>query len=467
MLDLRLYNTLSGKKESFVPQEPPLVRMYACGVTVYDHCHIGHGRSLYVFSLLKRFLGRLGYRVRFVRNITDVDDKIIQRIWERNSFREISLEELRAFVEEYIDSYYQDLERLGLPKADHEPRATEFVEEMISFVERLIDLGFAYVTNRGNVYYSVRKFAHYGKLSKRKIDELLKGVRKDTEEDKIFPLDFALWKARRKNEPYWNSPWGPGRPGWHLECAVMSTTLLGGALDIHGGGRDLMFPHHENEIAEAEPVLGKDFARYWIHHGMVTVEGEKMSKSLGNFITIKEALSRYPARLWRLWYATGHYRSSLDFSDSRMREVEKMQDRIDQWYGLLIRGGEHLDYLDELGHRLKKKVYESLADDLNTPKALGELFSVISESLPLLKEGKTSSMLRESAEDVLDLMFIEPLPPKAAGGLDEDLIELIVQARSRLRRHKEFEIADQIREALGKRGIVIEDTREGSRWMYR
>ncbi len=466
MSNLRFYNTLTGRRDFFVPQVDGQVKMYACGVTVYDHCHIGHGRSLFVFSLLKRFLERLGYRVTFVRNITDIDDKIIARIWERNSYREISQEELKDFVDRYVSSYYQDLEALGLPKADSEPRATEFIDEMISFVEKLIDKGFAYVTDRGNVYYSVDRFSDYGKLSKRKMNELLQGVRKGIEGDKCNPLDFALWKARKENEPYWESPWGKGRPGWHLECAVMSTTLLGGPLDIHGGGRDLIFPHHENEIAEAEPILGQDFAKYWVHHGMVTVEGEKMSKSLGNFITIKDALSRYPARLWRLWYLSGHYRSPIDFTSEKMEEIRKMQERIDVWYGLLLKGGRPSEDLDGMAEELREGVYGALADDLNTPKALGEVFSTIGKSMELLKNGRGSAVLKEVADDIFSLLFIEPIPPRPEIGLDEDLINLIVEARSKLRAYKEFGLADRIRDVLRQKGIVIEDTKEGSRWIY-
>ncbi len=467
MPEVRFYNTLTGEKEFFLPQVHGRVKMYACGVTVYDHCHIGHGRSLFVFSLLKRFLKRVGYQVTFVRNITDVDDKIIARIWEQNSYKEISQEELKDFVDRYISSYYQDLEDLGLPKADYEPRATEFINEMIGFVEKLIDKGFAYVTEKGNVYYSVDRFSDYGKLSKRKIDELLQGVRKGIEEDKRNPLDFALWKARKENEPYWESPWGEGRPGWHLECAVMSTTLLGGPLDVHGGGRDLIFPHHENEIAEAEPILGQDFAKYWIHHGMVTVEGEKMSKSLGNFITIKDALSRYPARLWRLWYLSGHYRSPIDFSSNKMDEIRKMQEKIDRWYAFLVKGGKASRDLDGLAEHLREGVYHALADDLNTPKALGVLFSVINKSVEFLKDGKGSSKLRTVADDVCSLLFIEPKLPRGQSGLDDELVDLIVQARSVLRSHREFKLADKIRGELNRRGIIIEDTKEGSRWMYR
>ncbi len=466
-MEISLLNTLGGKKEVFLPKTPHRVGMYACGVTVYDHCHIGHGRSLFVFSLLKRFLEGEGYEVRFVRNITDVDDKIIARIRERIGGREVTIEALNDFVEEYIDSYRQDLAGLGLPLADVEPRATEYIEEMIGFVERLISLGYAYATDQGNVYYSVQRFRGYGKLSGRRLEELAQGVRKEIEEDKRDPLDFALWKAKKEGEPAWPSPWGLGRPGWHLECAVMSTNLLGPGFDIHGGGLDLIFPHHENEIAEAEPVIGGEFARYWIHHGMVTVEGEKMSKSLGNFLTLKDALSRYPARYWRLWYLTSHYRSPIDFSEEKMKEVARMQERIDLWYALLLRQGSRSQELDSLARELRWEVRKALADDLNTPKALGVLFRVIGESMEALKEGRSSKELLFSASEVFQTLFIEPEIKSGIGGLDEALLQALVSARQKLREHKEFALADEIRELLSQRGIGLEDTKQGSRWFYK
>ncbi len=465
MQELYLYNTMTQSKQLFTPKGQ-IVKIYACGVTVYDRCHIGHGRSLFVFSLLKRLLEHLGYTVKFVRNITDIDDKIIERIWQRNNYKQISLEELKDFVEDFISAYYQDLHRLGLPEADIEPRATEYIEKMIAFVEKLIKLGYAYVTEKGNVYYSVRNFDQYGKLSHRNIEELLSGVRKDVEGDKRFALDFVLWKRKKDKEPYWESPWGPGRPGWHLECAVMSTDLLGGGFDIHGGGRDLIFPHHENEIAEAEPLLGGEFARYWVHHGMVTVNGEKMSKSLGNFITLKDALDRYPSALWKLWYLTSHYRSPIDFSEKKMSEIEKMYEKICLWFSLLKSNKNKEDeFLDSLGEKFYELVLSALCDDLNTPKALAVLFSTIGESLERLKEGKGSKQLFDKTREIFYLLFIEPRNEIIPVGLDEELISLIVRAREILRKHKEYEISDRIRELLRERGIVIEDTPFGSRWL--
>ena len=465
-MDLFLYNTLSGKKERFEPQDKGRVRMYACGVTVYDRCHIGHARSLFVFSLLKGLFEWLGYEVVFVRNITDIDDKIIQRIWEGNGHRQISYQDLKLFTDKYIYYYYEDLVGLDLPRADFEPRATDYIDKMIEFIERLIGLGYAYVTDKGNVYYSVRAFSNYGRLSHRKLDELLKGVRKDIEDDKRDGLDFALWKAAKENEPFWESPWGRGRPGWHLECAVMSTHLLGQGFDIHGGGRDLIFPHHENEIAEAEPLINGPFARYWLHHGMVTVNGEKMSKSLGNFITIADGLKRYPPELWKMWFLSTHYRSPIDFSDEKMQEMEKMYDRLALWFGLLERNSSSSE-LDNWADRLRTGVLSALCDDLNTPRALGGLFSIVSETLDRLKAGEGSERLFRMAKEVLSLFGILPgrLRNKEEGWLDDDVVGLFIEVRQALRGHKDYALADAIRELLRDKGIAIEDTPEGTRWM--
>ncbi len=465
-MDLFLYNTLSGKKERFEPRDKGKVRMYACGVTVYDRCHIGHARSLFVFSLLKSLFEWLGYEVIFVRNITDIDDKIIRRIWQKSGHRQISYQELKLFTDEFVYYYYEDLIGLGLPRADFEPRATDYVDKMIEFIERLIALGYAYFTDKGNVYYSVRAFSEYGRLSHRKPGELLKGVRKEIEDDKRDALDFALWKAAKENEPFWDSPWGRGRPGWHLECAVMSTHLLGQGFDIHGGGRDLIFPHHENEIAEAEPLINGPFARYWLHHGMVTVNGEKMSKSLGNFITISDGLKRYPAQWWKMWFLSTHYRSPIDFSEEKMQEMAKMYSRLVLWFSLLAENSSSCE-LDNWAVRLRNGVFSALCDDLNTPKALGDLFYVVSETLDRLKEGQGSKELFQAAEEVLSLFGVLPdvSGEKGNGWIEDDVVDLLIETRQALRRHKDYALADTIRGILREKGIAIEDTPEGTRWM--
>ncbi len=462
MENVYLYNTLTRRKEAFLPLDSAHIRMYACGVTVYDKCHIGHGRSLYVFSLLKSVLRAFGYKVTFVRNITDIDDKIIKRILDGNNNSPVSIAELNNFTEKFIKLYYEDLSALSLPKADYEPRATEYIDKMIDFIGVLIEKGYAYATEMGNVYYSVKAFNGYGKLSGRNIEELLKGVRKGIEEDKKDPLDFALWKSAKENEPHWQSPWGNGRPGWHLECAVMSTDILGKGFDIHGGGIDLVFPHHENEIAEAEPVIENRFATYWIHHGMVTVNGEKMSKSLGNFITLRDAIDRYGPEVLKMWFLTSHYRSPIDMSEERIKSAGKMYEKISMWIGKLSENpGDNS--LDEFADRLEKGVFEALADDINTPNALGAIFTVINDTFEHIKSGKGSEKLLQAARKIFGILLINICGKE--NSLGEDFIDLLLEARSALRRHKEFSLADKIRGRLLDAGIIVEDTPQGPRWV--
>ncbi|MGC8852252.1 MAG: cysteine--tRNA ligase, partial [Hydrogenobacter sp.] len=319
-MSLRIYNTLSGKVEEFVPLDPPKVLIYTCGVTVYDDSHVGHGRSLIVFDVFRRYLEHLGYRVKFVRNFTDVDDKIINKAKEEGK-------DFMTIANRYIASYYVDMERIRVRPADVEPRVTEHIKEIIEVIKELIDKGYAYESG-GDVYFSVKAFPQYGKLSKRSIEELEVGARIEPSEKKRDPLDFALWKSAKAGEPAWESPWGLGRPGWHTECVAMIFKHLGHTIDIHGGGLDLVFPHHENEIAQAEALTGKPFARYWMHNGLVTVNGQKMSKSLGNYITLKEVYKKYHPDVLRLLVLFTHYRSPLDFSWEKMEEAKRSYERI-------------------------------------------------------------------------------------------------------------------------------------------
>jgi len=317
-----IFNSLTKKKEELTPQEDKTLRMYCCGVTVYDQCHIGHARSLYVFDVIRRYLTYRGYDVHFVRNITDVDDKIIAKAQERGrTFEDV--------VRENIEAYYRDLKDLGIDRADVEPRATENIPGMIEDIRGLIQKGFAYEAG-GDVYYDVRKFKEYGRLSGQSIDKMEEAVRIEPDAKKKDPLDFALWKKSKEGEPFWESPWGRGRPGWHIECSCMSLKHLQcKTLDIHAGGRDLIFPHHENEIAQAEPVTGKPFARYWIHHGLLTIQGQKMAKSLGNFITVQEALQKYSADELKMFFLSSHYASPVDFTDGKLLEARKALNRFD------------------------------------------------------------------------------------------------------------------------------------------
>jgi len=319
-MSLRIYNTLTGKVEEFVPINPPNVLIYTCGVTVYDDSHVGHGRSLIVFDVFRRFLEHMGYRVKFVRNFTDVDDKIINKAKEECA-------DFMTIANRYIASYYIDMENIRVRPADVEPRVTEHIKEIVEVIKALIDKGYAYESG-GDVYFSVSAFPEYGKLSKRNIEELEAGARVEPSEKKRNPLDFALWKSAKAGEPAWDSPWGPGRPGWHTECVAMIFKHLGQTIDIHAGGLDLVFPHHENEIAQAEALTGKPFARYWVHNGLVTVGGQKMSKSLGNYITLKEVYSKYHPDILRLLVLFTHYRSPLDFSWEKMEETKRAYERL-------------------------------------------------------------------------------------------------------------------------------------------
>ncbi|MCM8758063.1 MAG: cysteine--tRNA ligase, partial [Candidatus Omnitrophica bacterium] len=356
-----IYNSLTRKKEEFISLSPPLVNMYSCGPTVYDESHIGHARSFYVFDLIRRYLEFRGYKVKFIRNITDIDDKIIKRSQELN----LSWQEL---VKIYLNRYEEDLSLLNIKRADFEPRATDNISEMIKNIERLIQRGYAYITETG-VYFNVDKFASYGKLSHQRKEEMIKGVRIEADEKKKNPLDFALWKISKENEPFWESPWGKGRPGWHIECSTMAMKYLGESLDIHGGGIDLIFPHHENEIAQSESLTGKLFAKYWIHHGLLTIKGQKMAKSLGNFVSIKDVKERYPLDVLKLFFLSAHYSHPIDFSWEKLDEFNRARnhllsifDRIDS-IGLYDDRTQIINFkdLDEL----KDEFISSMDDDFN------------------------------------------------------------------------------------------------------
>ncbi len=489
-MSLKIYNTLTGKVEEFVPLNPPRVLIYTCGVTVYDDSHVGHGRSLIVFDTFRRFLEHLGYEVRFVRNFTDVDDKIINRAKEECT-------DFMSIANRYIASYYRDMEAIGVRPADVEPRVTEHIQEIIEVIKRLIEKGYAYEAD-GDVYFSVSSFKDYGKLSKRSPEEMEAGARVEPSEKKRDPLDFALWKASKAGEPAWDSPWGKGRPGWHTECVAMVFKHLGETIDIHGGGLDLVFPHHENEIAQAEAITGKPFARYWMHNGLVTVGGQKMSKSLGNYVTLKEIYTKYHPDVLRLLVLFTHYRSPLDFSWEKMEEAKRAYERLKgaiEDYELL----KKLKVVEEKGggtHPLYDKVKEveenffgALSEDFNTPEALSHVFSLVTElgriKNKAYKEGRISSAELEayrfasrSLHSMLRKIFglLEDLYPECEvrrvverelepGDVrSKDLIDLLVEVRSLARREKQYKIADYIRDKLREIGIELEDTPAGTRW---
>jgi len=467
---LKIHNTLTKQKEEFRPQKPPEVKMYTCGVTVYDDCHIGHGRSLYIFEVMKRYLEFRGYKVEFIRNITDVDDKIINKAGEWSKKENIPLKDAFDKVRKtYIDSYHQDLKLLDIPRAKKEPLATENIKEMQAYIQKLIEKGFAYEA-QGNVYFSVRKFTSYGKLSGKKIDDLFSSVRIEPDPLKKDPLDFALWKKAKPDEPYWQSPWGKGRPGWHIECSVMSQKFLrADTLDIHGGGRDLVFPHHENECAQSQSLTGKTFANYWIHHGLLTINGQKMAKSLGNFITIKDVLAKFPANIMKIFYLGAHYSSPMDFSWERIEEAKKAYERIDILMGKLenIKAAKKTD--ESIGQiaQFKEKFIEAMDDDFNMPKGLAVLFDLINHCNKLLEEGKAKKEELACAKKLIDdiaKVFCFGLREVKLTDISEKEIEEKIKLRLQYRKEKKFKEADKIRKDLEEKGIILEDTKEGTEW---
>ena len=455
---LKVYNTLTQKREVFSPRNSP-VRMYACGVTVYDFCHIGHGRSLYFFEIVRRYLKYKGFPVKFVRNITDIDDKIINKakllLREGFSFEE-AFEEVRR---KYIKSYYEDLASLGIPPADVEPQPTQCIPQIIEFISKIIEKGFAYV-KEGNVYFRVRKFASYGKLSRKDINALFEGVRIEPDPAKEDVLDFALWKRKKEGEPSWQAPFGEGRPGWHIECSVMAKEFLGTPLDIHGGGRDLIFPHHENEIAQSESVYGEPFSLYWLHHGLITTKGEKMAKSLGNFYTLKGILKKYSPQDLKLFYLSAHYRHPLEFSFQSLEEASSQRKRFyilfDQLRDIQIQ-----PIKDKVILNLKKRFEEAMDDDFNLPKAKAILFELLSFSTQNIE---LLAQLKHFLYIISDIFILSEEEERISQAF-KSYIEKRLREREILRKEKKFLEADRIRKELEEKGIIVEDLKDGhSRW---
>lgn len=466
-MPIYIYNSLTRKKEEFIPINPPKVNIYTCGVTVYDDSHIGHARSLYIFDVIRRYLKYRGFEVKFVRNITDVDDKIINRANELK----VQWQEL---VKKYIGRYYEDLETLGIQKGDFEPRATENIAQMVKYIETLIDKGYAYEAG-GDVYFNVRKFPDYGKLSGQSIDQMETGVRISASELKHDPLDFALWKKSKENEPFWDSPWGRGRPGWHMECSVMSQKFLKtDTLDIHAGGRDLIFPHHENEIAQSEALTGKQFAKYWIHHGLLTINSQKMSKSLGNFVTISDFIAKYKnADLLKLFFLSAHYSHPIDYTGEKIEEARKALERIYILFKKLDRkfGARDFEKLPTGSYgninAYKIKFEEAMDDDFNTPEAMGVLFNMVNECNKILDtEGDDRIlMLQYAMKVIIDLSGILGLSFKS---IEEDKsdtwVKIAVSMRDQFKKEKNYKEADEVRRILEEKGIILEDTKEGTTW---
>jgi cysteinyl-tRNA synthetase len=473
---LKVYNTLTRQKEEFVPLRPPEVRVYVCGVTVYDLSHIGHARSALVFDVIRRYLQFKDYQVRFIKNFTDIDDKIIRRAKEEG----VSPGEV---ARRYLEEYRKDMTALGVQEADVEPKATDHVKQMIKIIERLLTKGAAYSVD-GDVYYEVRSFPRYGCLSGKNIEELLAGARVEVNERKRHPLDFALWKASKEGEPAWESPWGAGRPGWHIECSAMSMHYLGESFDIHGGGADLIFPHHDNEIAQSEAATGKPFVRYWLHNGFVNLGAEKMSKSLGNVLTIKELMGRHDPEALRLYLLGTHYRHPLEFAEAKIAEagkaLERFQSLFEEADRLALKGtptpsGDQ-NLLDEVAaHR--QRFEAAMDDDFNTPQGIGALFDLARVLRSFRSQGGRRSggggpFLLGVAE-LQNLGRVLGLFKSGVGigaPVDSALkerIEALVEARNEARTRKDWAEADRLRQALRQLGVVLEDTRDETIWKLR
>jgi cysteinyl-tRNA synthetase len=453
---LKLYNSLARAKQEFVPIRPGKVNMYVCGMTVYDFCHLGHARVMVVFDMVSAWLRTLGYDVTYVRNITDIDDKIIQRAAEKG-------EPIDALTGRFIEAMNEDAARLGIARPSFEPRATQHVPGMLQMIQQLIDRGMAYAVPGGDVYYEVHKFPGYGKLSGKSLDDLRAGERVEIDGHKRDALDFVLWKAAKPGEPSWDAPWGKGRPGWHIECSVMSEHHLGEHFDIHGGGQDLQFPHHENEIAQSEGAHGHVFVNYWLHNGFVRVDNEKMSKSLGNFFTVREVLAKYDAEVVRFFILRAHYRSPLNYSDQHLDDARQGLARL--YTALKDVPAPHTDI--DWEHPAAARFRAAMNDDFNTSEAVAVLFELANE----LNKSKSAAhaVLLKSLGRELGLLqresnaYLQGLP-SADTGIGASSIEALIEARAAARKAKDFAEGDRIRKQLLDAGIVLEDSAQGTVW---
>lgn len=450
---LQIYNTLTRKKEVFKPLVPGKIGLYVCGVTVYDRCHLGHGRSMVCFDVMVRYLRARAYDVTFVRNITDIDDKIIDRAAQSG----IAID---ALTDKYIKAMHEDAKALHILEPDFEPRATAYIDSIIALIQRLIDKGFAYISESGDVCYEVRSFEGYGKLSKKDIDGLVSGARVQVVKEKRSPLDFVLWKKAKEAEPSWPSPWGAGRPGWHIECSAMAMDKLGDNFDIHGGGSDLQFPHHENEIAQSEAASGKSFANYWIHVGMLQINNEKMAKSTGNFFTIADVVKQYHPEVIRYFLISSHYRSPLNYSEENLQNAAKGLTRLYQ----TIKDDEQEISSDPVDAEWMAKFNEAMDDDFNTPEALSVMFQLSHEINKSKNKGLINSLKTMAA--MLGILQESPASFLQAGIESEDMgeIERLIQQRLDARANKNWAQADEIRKQLQAMGIELEDSAEGTTW---
>jgi cysteinyl-tRNA synthetase len=472
---MKIYNSFTGQKDDFVPVTPGEVKIYACGVTVYDHSHVGHARSAIVFDAIYRYLTSVGYKVTYVRNFTDIDDKIIHRANAEGA-------DWKEIAETYIASFNQDMASLGVLEPTHTPRATEHIDDMIAFIEKLIERGYAYPAG-GSVYFSVKKYDHYGELSGRTLDDMIAGARVEVDERKQDPLDFALWKESKPNEPSWECPWGKGRPGWHIECSVMSTKYLGNPFDIHGGGKDLVFPHHENERAQAECATGRKFVNLWVHNGFVTMDREKMSKSIGNILSIKDFVQRYHPEALRLFFLSSHYRNPVDYTEESILNAETALQRLYYTLERVLKAQRERpvqaarnEELDELERRFR----EAMEDDFNTAVSLAAIFDlskVINRMLDennkgahgLIEHGKNlllsfASILGLLQDDLSKFSEGEAMRHLSRVGMEEAQVQQAIRDRAEARKDKDYEKADQIRDMLLEKGITLLDSPDGTTW---
>ncbi|CFX03969.1 Cysteine-tRNA ligase [Syntrophomonas zehnderi OL-4] len=473
---MKIYNTLSGKKEELQTLKPHRVNMYVCGPTTYNLIHLGNARPLVVFDTVRRYLKHRGYEVTYIQNFTDVDDKIIKRAWEEQT-------DPLELASHYIEEYFIDADALGIDRADIHPRVSQHIEDIIATITGLMEKGYAYEVD-GNIYYRVRAFADYGKLSGRSVEEMFSGARVEVDERKEEPADFALWKKAKPNEPSWHSPWGEGRPGWHIECSVMATKYLGETIDIHGGGADLIFPHHENEIAQAEAYTGQPFVKYWMHNGFITVNSEKMSKSLGNFFVLRDILAKYPADVIRYYLIATHYRSPLDFDDSKLEEARKALGRLKTTLTLTREFVDDEPEITELTvagkallektHELEQKFNEAMDDDFNTAMAMGFLFELSRLLNSFMadqdrREPAARTAVKNAAEIFMELLSVLGIIIERDTN-DEQyvnlLLKLLLDLRNLARQEKDYALSDAVRDRLNGLNVKVEDNPEGSRFRY-
>jgi len=449
---IKIFNTLTSKKENFKPITEKHVKMYVCGMTVYDDCHVGHARVLIVFDLIYRWFLNSGYDVTYVRNITDIDDKIIKKSNDEGChFKELTAR--------YIESMQEDSKVLNIIPPTFQPKATEAITSMIKMISILVEKSFAYVGNNGDVFFEISKFNNYGKLSKKNIDDLNAGSRVKVDDNKKSFGDFVLWKLSKDDEPYWDSPWGKGRPGWHIECSAMSSDILGSSFDIHGGGQDLIFPHHENEIAQSESCHDHKMANYWIHNGFVNVDDEKMSKSLGNFFTLKNVLKNYSGEIIRFFVYKSHYRSPLNYSDQNLNDAKAAVEKI----YLALRPYKCIQVDLDWSKPSLNNIKDALDDDFNSPKAISIIFELISE----LNKSSNENLANE-IYSVLKVIGLMAIPQEEffikSSKIDQDHIEKLVEKRMQAKKQKDYQKADELRNEIDSLGVILEDTPDGTVW---